>query len=446
MQIPMPTQAEMVQYINPFEAKNLTFEGGGAAGIGYVGAIQALEEQRFQPHQSCILEQIERVAGTSAGAITAYLIAIGCSSREVHRYLAAQSLQDMVYKHWYTPFTWNIFREYGAYEKDKVSRWLETITAEKLGPENRRITFEQLQNLRNKNLATDPSNQRIKELSVCVTNLTTQHLDIFCANSPRYKNTPIVDAVAMGSIAIPLYFKAWRYLGNFFVDGGVIANDPQMVFDKPASKHIRGGYDFNEETLAFRLDTQADVVNMIDGDSSSDEKQAVTEGGFFSTQIKGLISYIKALVSALQQSQLLFFTSSYNAYRTISIPRAVTLLGKVSDVGATEFDMPKEAQMQLIANGYQATNAHFAAARVALEATKLSEDATKPTLELTLRKVRQNMCSSTAQPVTANDIAAEHSAKPQWRWTVSTARPVAANDIVTERNTKPQGRYTVSQC
>ena len=43
--------------------RNLVFEGGGVKGIAYAGAIGVLEERD-------ILAGIQRVAGTSAGAIT----------------------------------------------------------------------------------------------------------------------------------------------------------------------------------------------------------------------------------------------------------------------------------------------------------------------------------------------------------------------------------------
>ena len=41
--------------------KNLVFKGGGVLGIAYAGAIEILEEKQ-------ILQQVQRVAGTSAGA------------------------------------------------------------------------------------------------------------------------------------------------------------------------------------------------------------------------------------------------------------------------------------------------------------------------------------------------------------------------------------------
>lgn len=371
MRIFRATRQEMIREINPFNAKNLTFEGGGAAGLGYVGSVQALEELD-------ILKQVERVGGTSAGAITAFLISIGCTSQEIKTYLSAQSLKDMVYKRWYNPFTWNLFREYGVYEKDKIVTWLENITVEKLGPEYRRLTFAQLRALREKTQQKDPSNNTHKDLTICVTNLTTQHLDLFSADSDVYKDTPIVDAVALGSVSIPFYFKAWRYLTHWFVDGGVIANDPQIIYDTPADQTEHGDFEFNEETLAFRLDTQAEVSNMFDGKDRSQTKKTVGSGGFFTTKIDGLVSFIQALVNALQQAQSFNFLRSYMPYRTVIIPRQVTIEGNKKEIGATDFDMTDDAKDQLMKNGYEATMAHFNEARLALAAAELTDNVLDP--------------------------------------------------------------------
>lgn len=50
------------------------FEGGGVRGIAHVGAICALNERGYS---------FERVAGTSAGAIIAALLAAGYSCTEL---------------------------------------------------------------------------------------------------------------------------------------------------------------------------------------------------------------------------------------------------------------------------------------------------------------------------------------------------------------------------
>ena len=58
-----------------YHFRNLVFEGGGVKGIAYVGAMQVLEEKS-------ILADIQRVGGTSVGAINALLFALGYDNNE----------------------------------------------------------------------------------------------------------------------------------------------------------------------------------------------------------------------------------------------------------------------------------------------------------------------------------------------------------------------------
>ena len=70
--------------------KNIVLEGGGIRGLAYPGAIKVLEEKG-------IIKNIERVAGTSAGAITALMIGLDYTSYEmdsVFRSLKIQQFND----------------------------------------------------------------------------------------------------------------------------------------------------------------------------------------------------------------------------------------------------------------------------------------------------------------------------------------------------------------
>ncbi len=58
-----------------FPFKNLVFEGGGVKGIAFVGAMKVLKKEE-------ILQNINRVGGTSAGSINAVLFAAGFSNQE----------------------------------------------------------------------------------------------------------------------------------------------------------------------------------------------------------------------------------------------------------------------------------------------------------------------------------------------------------------------------
>jgi NTE family protein len=59
--------------IHDYPYKNLVFEGGGVKGVAYGGVFEVLEQKQITP-------QIESVAGTSAGAITATMMSLNYSA------------------------------------------------------------------------------------------------------------------------------------------------------------------------------------------------------------------------------------------------------------------------------------------------------------------------------------------------------------------------------
>jgi len=63
------------------------FEGGGVKGIGLVGALSVLEERGYQP---------TNVAGTSAGAIVASMVAAGYSAVEVKQILTDLEFTNLI--------------------------------------------------------------------------------------------------------------------------------------------------------------------------------------------------------------------------------------------------------------------------------------------------------------------------------------------------------------
>ena len=70
------------------QVKNLVFEGAGIRGIAYSGAIKVLEEKN-------LLQNIERVGGTSAGAITALLLSLGYNADEITQLINSTSFKKV---------------------------------------------------------------------------------------------------------------------------------------------------------------------------------------------------------------------------------------------------------------------------------------------------------------------------------------------------------------
>lgn len=165
--------------------KNLVFEGAGIRGAAYVGSIKELEDKK-------ILSQIEKVAGTSAGAIAALCVSLRYPSSEIEKIMYDTKLQKFNDgKFFFIGGISRMNRNYGWYQGNAVLNWLEEVIEKKTG--NADITFREMQE------------KKFLDLYVTGTSLNHQKLIVFSADTnPEMK---IKDAVRI-SISIPLYFKA----------------------------------------------------------------------------------------------------------------------------------------------------------------------------------------------------------------------------------------------
>lgn len=196
----------------------LAIKGGGIRGIAYAGALQVLE-------QKGILQGIRRVAGTSAGAIVATLVALKYSSagiKSIVSQLDFASLED----------EWNPLRipnHYGLYAGDRAQHWIETMIAQQAGPGATFAAFRK---------------QGYLDLRIVAASLNKQAVQIFSAD-----NTPqvIVSEAVRASMSIPFFFRAMQVKGidDLFVDGGTIWNYPLTIFDERGVS--------NPETLGLYL-------------------------------------------------------------------------------------------------------------------------------------------------------------------------------------------------
>lgn len=168
--------------------RNLVFEGGGVRGIAYAGALNVLEKRG-------LLLNVERVGGTSVGAITALLVALGYSAGEMTTILADLKIGQFNDGRWFfVGGLHRLTRRYGWYRGERFERWLEGLIRAKTGHAD--LTFAQLHDRRSSGL---------KDLYVTGMNLTAQQTMIF-----SHEHTPDValkTAVRI-SMSVPLYFGA----------------------------------------------------------------------------------------------------------------------------------------------------------------------------------------------------------------------------------------------
>ena len=233
------------------EIKNLVFEGAGIRGIAYAGAVKVLEQEN-------ILPQIERVGGTSAGAITAMMIALGYSSGEVASVLAQTKFHKFNDgKFFFFGGIHRMRKNYGWYRGKKFSKWVEQLIEQKTN--NKDLTFKELHEL------------GFKDLYAVGTCLNQQKMMVFSRET--YPNMKIKDAIRI-SMSIPLYFQAVfiDQEGNVFskqnkertldivVDGGIIGNFPIEIFDTMKKEEDGNLIRIpNPQTLGIRIDSKEQI-------------------------------------------------------------------------------------------------------------------------------------------------------------------------------------------
>lgn len=279
--------------------KNIVFEGAGIRGIAYTGVISCLE----QNHK---LDSLQNVAGTSAGAITALMLALGYHSDEIGEIIANTKFQKFNDGNFF--FIGGIHRmknNFGWYRTDKFEKWLENIIETKT--QNKDITFIQLKN------------KGFKNLFVTATCLNQQKLMVFSAET--YPNMKVKDAVRI-SMSIPYYFNA-TFIdnnGNVFkkqnaentlntvVDGGILGNYPIFIFDKTIrdtlGNHLRIP---NMETLGIRIDSEQQIKN-----DNTNQKLA-------EVPIQNIVDFTTAFYNLVLESLNRNHLEKYDWQRTISV-------------------------------------------------------------------------------------------------------------------------------
>ena len=326
-----------------YNFRNFVFEGGGVKGIAYVGALEVLEDKG-------ITAGIERIGGTSAGAINAILLGLGYTLDETNDILWSLDFNEFMDDSWGIVRDSNrLINEYGWYKGGYFRNWIGKLIKEKTG--NSESTFADLEALKDL--------RGFKSLYFMGTNLSTSFSEVFSAeHTPR---TCIADAVRI-SMSIPLFFAAKRSArGDVYVDGGVLNNYPIKLFDRekyaepsslrntdyysrvnyeiaslarPMSKYI-----YNKETLGFRLDTKEEIS--VFRDHSEPQRENIDD--FF--------SYSWALINTLLEAQQSAHLHSDDWARTVYIDT----LG----VKTTDFDLSDQKKQDLVDSGRRGAQDYF---------------------------------------------------------------------------------------
>jgi NTE family protein len=308
--------------------KNLVFQGGGVKGIAYVGAVQVLTARN-------LMDPVVNVAGASAGAITAALLAAGATADELgsilgstdfSRFMDGRKLGRVV----------RLFDDLGIYKGDEFEHWcrdqIGSLTAWVTGQAQPDLTFAQLSAL----AAKEPG--RFRHLYVVATNLSRQRAEVFSAQT--YPDVPVWKAVRM-SMSIPFFFEAYRFNGDVYADGGISWNYPIDLFDGLSRPPAIGlpavppEVGQTSETLGFSLGTRAEIDSL--------EHQGAPPA----VPITGLESYTKAFFNFLLDAPNMLRLDPTAMLRTVFIDNA--------GVATTDFDLSDALKQKLVDNGVLAT-------------------------------------------------------------------------------------------
>ncbi|MEU7765781.1 patatin-like phospholipase family protein [Nocardia sp. NPDC049190] len=211
---------------------DLVLAGGGAKGVGLVGAVAALIDAGYQ---------VQRVSGTSAGAMLGAIVAAASQRGQ----LTGAEVKDLALGLEYDKFldrglferiplvgpSWAILRGSGIYRGDYAYEWI----AAKL----RTLGVTTFHDLRIDD-ETLPA-QRQYSLVVTVTDVTTGQLVRLPWDYDRVygldPDTQPVAAAVRASMAIPFFFRpvsltSTAGVTSTLVDGGVLSNFPIDSLDR----------------------------------------------------------------------------------------------------------------------------------------------------------------------------------------------------------------------
>jgi NTE family protein len=309
---------------NKTKSCDIALEGGGMRGIAEVGVIKALEEDGYK---------FRNVAGTSAGAILASLLAAGYTSAELY-----QELKNMPFESFKqsSPLAkalgpvgkvLNVTKTFGLYSADNFQRWIEELFLRKgistFGDLAKRGGFLKV-------VAADVTSGKALVMP--------DDLLKFGINPDTFK---ISRAVRM-SMSIPGFFEPYQLRDesgeiHYIVDGGILNNCPINVLDNGKDE----------------LDAPAFAVRFV---RHRDQKPANNKKPSIKSNILDLMGFAGQMMDTIIDNQ----ASAYGEMAVGDSQRTIYADIRVAGnktVGITEFDLPEAQIEELCDNGYNSAKA-----------------------------------------------------------------------------------------
>lgn len=290
---------------------NLVFEGGGIRGLAFGGVMKIMEEYD-------ILKYVNKLAGSSAGAIFATGIAVGYTAQEMIDIITQTDFNS--FKDSSSIVIFDLVRlltQYGIYKGDAFFNWISEILARKTG--DGKITFRQV------------FEKYGKTLVITGTCLNRANTYFFCHENPKYADMPVALAVRI-SMSIPCLWKAVKLGRDTMVDGGVLNNYPLFVFDGKyiGDSHISDDAIKLSKTIGFKL--------MMSDERRDDTLYHIND------EIDGPIEFTKAFINAmLIQIERGHIRSGYWD-KTVCI--------NTHKISSLDFDLAPDQKSLLVHEGY----------------------------------------------------------------------------------------------
>jgi NTE family protein len=312
----------MADSVAAAKACDLVCEGGGVKGIGLAGAYAALEAAGYEP---------KRVAGTSAGAITAALIAAGYTADELKEVVMSLDFRQFEDRGWEdripllaNPLT--LLLDQGIYEGAKFLDWMRGMLIEK-----EVFTFGHL-----KTGSDDP--RYAYRLQVVVSDISSRELLVLPRDAHKLGLDPDKLEVALAvrmSMSIPIFFEPVRVQNpatnweHVLVDGGMLSNYPVWLFDS----------DDVPECPTFGL-------LLVEPNPKTPISERLPRPERSARGAKGVVQLLSGMVHTMMEAHDRLYVEKAQYARTIGIPT----LG----VGTTEFDLPRTRALELYESGRSA--------------------------------------------------------------------------------------------
>jgi NTE family protein len=284
------------------------FSGGGIKGLAFAGGLQAAADAGY--------DEWGKLAGTSAGAITAMALAVGYDAQGLRKQLDSFDFGEI-------PANLELHR--GATKGKALHAWIEELLANAPHPATR---FGELGAEKLQVIGVDLAHSRM----VVFPRDVVHYLDD--ADKPLVPDQfPIADAVRI-SAGFPYFFPpmtlrdAQTKKDGVLVDGGVASAFPIFLFDKPEPEH---------PTWGFRLFA-----------GNPPEKPAYTEISGPLWPVDMLKAIVDTSMNALDKLEMVAF-----APRTISIP--------TGDIPTLDFNLSEAQKKQLYDSGNTTAKAFFEA-------------------------------------------------------------------------------------